>query len=233
MNTALRALSVGALLLFGYGQAWGASFQCMVGLRDGTSEKVAIDADSEQRAKEVAVQKFGQRAWGMMSVGCIPVASAAPSQPPAGSRHSENPARDAGEEILRQNPQLSTVDGWPPTITSFGHFGYCRLWDPTVTPKHRCIALGGGAVQRKPWETQTPGKGFILVVYPETPKVWRVYEQSTAGPGGGRLLAEFDMQGNRGSSVVQTQPSPGQPGEATKDPAKDFQDALRNVFKPK
>ena len=57
MNATLRALLLGVLLFFGYGQAWGIPFQCLVGMRDGTNEKVIIDADSEQRAKEMAVRK--------------------------------------------------------------------------------------------------------------------------------------------------------------------------------
>jgi hypothetical protein len=209
---ALTFFSV-ALFLTGTETAWGISFQCMVGLKDGTTEKVAIDADSEQRAKEMAVQKFGQRAWGMMSVGCAQ--SAPQAAAPGVSATPDDPRTAQIKQILQQNPQLSTVPGWPtsfPQYKSSLNIVPCPagFWppNPPVTNKHRCITAMV-ELDKPVYQTGPSNRQFMVVLYPETPRVWRVYDGvRDSSRSYNKLLAEFDMQGNRGvtTSAVPTSP---------------------------
>jgi hypothetical protein len=61
--------------------AYAGDWQCFVGLRDGTTPRLMIQADSEQAAKTAALQTFGNRAWGPASVGCMPQAALQAPQP--------------------------------------------------------------------------------------------------------------------------------------------------------
>jgi hypothetical protein len=88
-------------------------WQCFVGLRDGTTPRLMIQADSEQAAKTAALQTFGGRAWGPASVGCMPQAAvqapqpaAAPPSPPApragqSAARREVPAPPPGQQAYR------------------------------------------------------------------------------------------------------------------------------------
>ncbi|MDP1651562.1 MAG: hypothetical protein Q8L56_02455 [Rhodocyclaceae bacterium] len=121
-------------------------------------------------------------------------------------------------EIIRQNPQLSTVAELPKG-TTYTEGDKCRHFNERmpgtkgvlngVTFNHVCIS-GNSTSAAKSWERDY-GKSrfFLLVLHPETPRVWRVYETPTAKSDPIPII-EFDRNGqkvgwsggNVGSSIL-------------------------------
>lgn len=117
-----------------------------------------------------------------------------------------NAQHDEVPGIIAQNPQLKTVPGWPSNsefnISNCPHNlkgGQIAAPDLQVTSKHRCIAVHE-RVNQKAYETRVSPKNFLLVLYLGTPRVWKVYDRTSTNSG--KLVAEFDTKGNRGSSPL-------------------------------
>lgn len=125
-------------------------------------------------------------------------------------------------EILSQNPQLEGVADLPSNLEA--RMGSrCNPGGMNISEDHKtnlaaqkelydhvCIHATAIATGLQPYEKGYGKKrNFTIALYPETPRVWRVYESGVGKPGSQintKLLAEFDQGGTAVS--VDSRPSP-------------------------
>ena len=110
------------------------------------------------------------------------------------------------DEIINQNPQLTTVSELPRDVW-WGSGDKCRTLNQFttnvktngamagVTRDHVCLD-GTLKSPAKAWEkAYGSARHFTLVLHPETPRVWRVYERLQNGVP--KPIAEFDRSGKK------------------------------------
>ena len=201
MNAIHRLLAAAALLtLSQVAFAQQGSWQCFVLTNQNSVERVTVQAASLEAAKMAAKESVGSRAYlGVNGQTCNPPIKQAQATGADQGRVS------GADQIIQLNPQLRTIPDWmTKDIKTYSVTDCDRCAEQAdlaylrqrKQQAFRCVDVqgkwGGEA-----WQSGGGEYGhFLLQLYPESPKVWRVF---IAGQMGGRekayLVAEFDPQG--------------------------------------
>lgn len=109
----------------------------------------------------------------------------------------------AADAILRQNPQIKTLAGVPGNLKGASVKDCPAGGRPDISRSRCVVAYVPGAAQ--PYEKNYGVvQSFVLVLHPNSPKVWGVFKKDATKPGKTDLLGEFDMNGHlvaKGASV--------------------------------
>jgi hypothetical protein len=117
-----------------------------------------------------------------------------PSLPPAttprpsGANQGVPAGPHAADEIVQQNPEITKVPGVPSNLKG-ASVQNCPTGRTPDISHNQCVVTYVPPLNAT---SQT----FILILHPDSPKVWLVLQGPTANQGTAKLLGEFDLKGN-------------------------------------
>lgn len=101
----------------------------------------------------------------------------------------------AADAILRQNPQIKTLAGVPGNLKG-ASVKDCPAGGRPDISRSRCVVAYAPGTTQPHEKNYGVAQSFVLVLHPNSPKVWGVFKKDATKPGKTDLLGEFDMNGH-------------------------------------